>query len=287
MAGIAQPMQMQGRPLPATPGGYGSPSLNWQDILNAVVHNAPPGTPPELIARAVSKAIPLMNAVSAQQWKEISLQMREQTLLNAEDRNRRANENQQLARGQIQLSPAQEQEAAQIAAGQRAPYTGIASSRGIPRAIMDRVYEIKPDYNELNWKGGVAGTQAGARTTATGEAKLAPAPGAAPGSGATLASAVPFETRLGSGQFGKTAVSLNVLSQHLQDLRQVSKALENRDVKFLNSIRNKFREEFGSELPTNFAAVRGLVSDELVKAVTGGAGAVFDRAELRDEISSS
>jgi len=44
---------------------------------------ANPGAPPQVIAAGVNRFLPMMNAQSQMQWREISLQMREQALNNA------------------------------------------------------------------------------------------------------------------------------------------------------------------------------------------------------------
>lgn len=76
----------QGNPnpgFPAMPGGAGGPqlphSMDWRDVTRAVVA-ANPGAGPDVIAAAVSKAMPLMNADSQAQWRAIQLQMQEQGL---------------------------------------------------------------------------------------------------------------------------------------------------------------------------------------------------------------
>ena len=72
------PQQMQ----PGQGGGFGpqGPMLDLQSIIQAVTRAAP-GAPPQVIAKSVNQFIPLMNAQSQQQWKEMSLALREQGLL--------------------------------------------------------------------------------------------------------------------------------------------------------------------------------------------------------------
>lgn len=82
-----QPPMGGGRPPGAFPGmpqgGQGEPSLNLQSVIGAIVKSNP-GANPAVIASAVNRFIPLMNAQSQQQWRELTLQMREQAIQQAE-----------------------------------------------------------------------------------------------------------------------------------------------------------------------------------------------------------
>lgn len=90
-----------------------------------------------------------------------------------------------------------------------------------------------------------------------------------------------------TGKHGDTTRSLNVAIDHLGTLDEAAKALGNGDSKFINSIRSKWRDQTGSELPGNFAAVRSIVGDEVVKAVIGsGGGALGDREEIKHNIDA-
>lgn len=82
-----QPMPqapMGGAPMPAGGGmasgmGMQPPALNWQVVLQKV-QEANPGAPPQVIAQAVDRFMPLMNQQNQQQWREMSLALREQGL---------------------------------------------------------------------------------------------------------------------------------------------------------------------------------------------------------------
>ena len=54
---------------PATPGGVQAP-MSWQDLATRIVQ-ANPKAPPDVIAAAITKAMPLLNADSQQQWRQI------------------------------------------------------------------------------------------------------------------------------------------------------------------------------------------------------------------------
>lgn len=90
-----------------------------------------------------------------------------------------------------------------------------------------------------------------------------------------------------TGKHGDTTRSLNVAIDHLGTLDEAAKALGNGDSKLINTVRNKWRDQVGSELPGNFAAVRSIVGDEVVKAVIGsGGGALGDREEIKHNIDA-
>lgn len=66
-------------------GGQGGGPLDWRQVFQAV-QRANPGAPPQVIAGAVEKAIPLMNSQSQQEWKQVQMQFREQALQMAQER---------------------------------------------------------------------------------------------------------------------------------------------------------------------------------------------------------
>lgn len=83
------PQQQQMPPQPPQPVEYGqqqqpSPQLDWRQIIQKV-QQANPGAPPQVIAGAVNKFVPLMNAASAQEWRMVSEQLRFQQQQNQLD----------------------------------------------------------------------------------------------------------------------------------------------------------------------------------------------------------
>jgi hypothetical protein len=65
-------------------------------------------------------------------------------------------------------------------------------------------------------------------------------------------------------------------------------ALDNGDVQGYNKLRNAFREQFGSELPTNFNAGMPIVAGEVSKAIVGTQGGTReDRAELERTLTDA
>lgn len=88
------------------------------------------------------------------------------------------------------------------------------------------------------------------------------------------------------GQGAKDLDTFNTVGGHLQLLDQAAHALDNNDAQTINAIRNTWREQMGSELPTNLSAARTMVAGELVKAVTG-AGGVTDREKYEKAFSQN
>lgn len=80
-----------------------------------------------------------------------------------------------------------------------------------------------------------------------------------------------------TGKQGDAVRSFGVASSHLDTLGQLSDALNNGDIKVINKIGNYVSEQTGHPAPTNFAAAKRIVADEIVKSVTGAAGALGDR----------
>lgn len=79
----------------------------------------------------------------------------------------------------------------------------------------------------------------------------------------------------------------NVLVDHLETLGSAADALKNNDIRGFNALGNKLAKETGQAAPTDFDGVKKIVGDELVKAIQGGAGAVFDRKEIQETLSSA
>jgi hypothetical protein len=81
--------------------------------------------------------------------------------------------------------------------------------------------------------------------------------------------------------------SFNVSISHLDTLQNAANALQAGDIPLFNKLKNAYREATGSNLPTDFNAVRNIVSDEIVKAVVGAKGALGDREETKHSIDAA
>ena len=82
------------------------------------------------------------------------------------------------------------------------------------------------------------------------------------------------------GVESRTMRSLNVGTDHLDTLTQAARALKNGQIPLLNALVNKYREETGSPLTTNFDSIKQAVSSEIAKSVVGGQTALQDRDEM-------
>lgn len=289
MPGPGGQMPPPGGPPMAPPGGGGpppgqqgpQPTLDWRTILQKTMQ-ANPNASGAAILGAVNAWVPLMNSQSQQEWKAVEMQFKQEELQNQRRRlDLESDRNRALygGPGGFQLNEDDERQAQAIAEGRAAPLPqGFRNPRN--RAIMNRVYEINPDFNEANWWS----NRAGATATGRAGAMTEPAQG---GGGSTMESRVKTEDEFTRGTAAKTTQSFNAVTQHLAMLRDVSKALGNpKDApRIINAIKQRYAEEMGSAPPTTFNAVRDIVADELVKAITGGAGAVFDRDEIRERLN--
>ena len=79
--------------------------------------------------------------------------------------------------------------------------------------------------------------------------------------------------------------SLSVAVDHLDLLGKTAQALAQNDVTFFNQAQNSLERTFGYSGPPTFDALRQTVAAEIEKAVTGGAGAVADREDLKASLS--
>ena len=130
-----------------------------------------------------------------------------------------------------------------IASGRINP--NVVSTRGNQRQnVMQEVARRYPDYNQ-----------------------------------ATLISRTAAEKAFSIGKQSDMLRSFVVSDDHLKTLEELGAALNNGDVQAINDLENKFKSQFGEAAPTNFDAAKQLVADEIIKAVTGSAGALGDRNE--------
>jgi hypothetical protein len=96
-----------------------------------------------------------------------------------------------------------------------------------------------------------------------------------------------IETAFTSGRPATVLKSLNVVQDHLDVFRDVSKNLGNNNAQFINAMGNKIAQWSGKPAPTDFNAVKGVLADELTKAILGTPGALGDRQEMQNNINSS
>lgn len=81
--------------------------------------------------------------------------------------------------------------------------------------------------------------------------------------------------------------SQSVAVGHLALLDTAATALHNNNISLFNSIGNEWAKRTGRTAPTNFDGMKRIVAEELVKAVTGSAGALGDREALEKDLDKS
>lgn len=92
--------------------------------------------------------------------------------------------------------------------------------------------------------------------------------------------------RFESGPQGNIIRSMNVVTDHVNTLLGLAKAMDNKDIQGYNRLANWWRQQTGSELPTNFDAARRIVGAEIIKALgVAGAGTESERAEAASLVS--
>lgn len=89
----------------------------------------------------------------------------------------------------------------------------------------------------------------------------------------------------GSGKQGQQVTSFNTSIAHLSTLGGLADALHNGDIPTVNRFAKAVAQETGNPAPTNFDAAKGIVGDEIVKAVVGAGGALGDRQKAQDSIN--
>lgn len=139
-----------------------------------------------------------------------------------------------------------------IAAGKMPPLTGNALRSPGAAATMARVMDIKPDYSAKDY-----------------------------GTGAKA------EKDFATGKQGNSVRSFNVALSHLDTLGNMADALKNNDTRLFNKFGNMVATQIGSPAPTNFEAVKHIVGDEIVKAITGSGGALGDREAAAKTIDAA
>jgi len=88
----------------------------------------------------------------------------------------------------------------------------------------------------------------------------------------------------GVGKQGDQVRFLNVAMDHLGTLKEAAAALKNGDVPKFNAVAKIIAQETGSPVPTNFDAIRQIVSQEVHKGVAGVGGSAEERDNLAKNV---
>ena len=115
--------------------------------------------------------------------------------------------------------------------------------------------------------------------------------GEAVGAHAQTAQATPFKTALAmtrymtSGKGGSTLTAYRTAYDHLDLLQNAADALENGDVQALNRMGNSFKEQMGKSAPTNFDAVKTMLSGEIANVAKSTGATDQEIAAAREELN--
>ena len=90
-----------------------------------------------------------------------------------------------------------------------------------------------------------------------------------------------------SGLEARRVTALNTAMEHLGTLDDLSKALQNNDVRLLNTAGNAVAKQLGVAAPTNFNAAKQIVGAEIIKAIVNNGGGVTERREAADAINGA
>lgn len=94
-------------------------------------------------------------------------------------------------------------------------------------------------------------------------------------------------TDFSTGIQGRMVNSMNTAVEHLSTLTELADALKNNDVRAINTVGNLVAKQTGSPAPTNFAAARQIVAQEIVKAIVANGGTGREREEAAANIAAA
>ena len=89
------------------------------------------------------------------------------------------------------------------------------------------------------------------------------------------------------GKEAQAVRSFNVVDSHLQTFQKAFDALDNGNIPLANKLMNGWAKETGQPAPAGADAIKRVVADEIVKAVTGAAGALGDRESADKSLSTA
>ena len=94
-------------------------------------------------------------------------------------------------------------------------------------------------------------------------------------------------TDFSTGIQGRMVNSMNTAVEHLSTLTELADALKNNDLRAINTVGNLVAKQTGSAAPTNFAAARQIVAQEIVKAIVANGGTGREREEAAANIAAA
>ena len=89
------------------------------------------------------------------------------------------------------------------------------------------------------------------------------------------------------GAGGKNLLAVNTVAQHLNQLEELGKALDNNNYQLINKISNRYSVAVGDDPVTNFNAAKQAVAGEIVRVITQTGGALADRQEAESILDAA
>ena len=86
------------------------------------------------------------------------------------------------------------------------------------------------------------------------------------------------------GKQGQALIALATAGQHLNLMSGLADALQNNDIKAINSLSQTIAAQTGEPAPTNFDAAKRIVAGEIMKTVTSTGGGVEERKSLAADL---
>ncbi len=93
--------------------------------------------------------------------------------------------------------------------------------------------------------------------------------------------------KFNTGPQGNSVVSFNRALDHLDQLNELGKAMNNGDLPAANAIKNQIVSWTGGAAPNNFEGLKAIVGQEIVKAIVANGGGEREREEAAKRISSA
>lgn len=90
-----------------------------------------------------------------------------------------------------------------------------------------------------------------------------------------------------TGIQGRQVNAFNTAIDHLSTMDKLSDALNNGDLKAINSLGNVIARQTGQPAPTNFDAAKQIVTAEVIKAVVASGGGVTERQEAERNFAAA
>lgn len=90
-----------------------------------------------------------------------------------------------------------------------------------------------------------------------------------------------------TGTLGNKVTAFNTAIDHLSTMDKLSDALQNGDIKLINSLGNIIARQTGQPAPTNFDAAKQIVTAEVIKAVVASGGGVTERQEAERNFAAA